>query len=130
MTDNKADKALKDVKIQLIIKQSQPVGTKRYVPVDITDSVLDSLGRGYQLGYYQRFFPQDIQGVIVDGENTSEQARLFTIEDLNEIKEQIEQLVDVAVVNGAQNKALKQQILSRFSAVSASKNPANALIGM
>lgn len=123
MADNKADTALKDVKIQLIIKQNPTVGTTRYVPVDITDFVRDSLGRGYQLGYYQRYFSQDIQGVIVDGENTSEQARLFTSEDLNELQKQIEQLVDVAVVNGTQNKALKQQVSSRFSAVLASKNP-------
>lgn len=126
MADNKANTALKDVKIQLIIKQEQPVGTTRYMPVDVTELVREAVGQTYRLGYYLRYFADDVQGLLIEGENTGDCAKFFTSNDLDEIREQITQLIDVAIVNGAQNKAFKQQVANCFRAMAASKNPANA----
>ena len=104
MADNKADKALKKVIINLTPSEylGKPVPIEAQVQIDISDK-LDA-----NKFYY-------LENIQVDYKNmTGKTMSYVSYEDYSNFKEKVENILDAAIVNAKQRESLQKLLNSAF----------------
>lgn len=104
MADNKADKALKKVIINLTPSEylGKPVPTEAQVHIDISDK-LDA-----EKFYY-------LENIKVDYKNmTGKTVSYVSYEDYSDFKKKVENILDAAIVNAKQRESLQKLLDSAF----------------
>lgn len=99
MTDNKADKALKKVIINLAPEEKfgKPITDDEITRVDITDKIDQSKT------YY-------LENIRVDYENYGKDVSYVTYIEFQSFKEKVENILDATIVNAKQRESIQKLV--------------------
>lgn len=97
MADNKADKALKKVIINLAPEENfgRPIADDELIKIDITDKLDQSKS------YY-------LENIRVDYENFGKDVSYVTYMEFQSFKEKVENILDATIVNAKQRESIQK----------------------